>query len=119
MNNLKYIKRMNEDLIIEGSEIELGKEKENQNNINNDISLMRDNIAKIEKSNKNYLEKTTQKSKIMKDIANRTIDLGRSLQLEADLMIKVAKENPNPEKKMGASGEVPAAAPSAPTPPTV
>ena|SRR3989304_5711063 len=114
MTNLKYIRRINEDL-NEGTETDLGKEKENQRNINAEISNMQKEMGEVERDNKNYLDKTTQKTKIMKTIAARMIDLARSMEKEADLLLKSAKENPNPEKgtKLETPGEAPAENPAA------
>jgi len=91
---LKFIRRLNE-----GTESDLGAAKENQTTIRTEIANMQTEMAEVEKSNKSYLDKTTQKTKLMKDIATRMIDLARSIELEADLMLKAAKENPNPEQE--------------------
>jgi ATP/maltotriose-dependent transcriptional regulator MalT len=114
MTNLKYIRRINEDL-NEGTESDLGKEKENQKNINAEIATLQGKISEVDRSKKSYLDKTTEKTKMMKTIADRTIDLARSIQMEADLMLKNAKENPNPEKEVpGATAAPTAPAPGAP-----
>ena len=45
----------------------------------------------IDRGDDDPVKKATEKSKIMRDVASRMIDLARSMELEATFMVKAAK----------------------------
>ena len=56
------------------------------------MAAMKAEMEEIDMSDLPELEKEERKARIMMDIASRMIDQARSIEMEADLMVKRAKE---------------------------
>lgn len=89
--------QMIESRLLEGVELDLANQKELQIRLNNEISELKSEITEIDRSDDSKEEKASKKRNIKNDIASKMIDLARSIELEADLALKAAKQEADAE----------------------
>lgn len=70
--------------------LQLADERDNQAKLNDQITDLKSQMAKVDASNKKQSDKDKQKSGMQANIGKLTVQVGQSMQKEAQLMNTVA-----------------------------
>jgi len=85
-------KPLEESEVNEASKtVDLQNEREVQAKLNDQITKLKKEMAKLDVTNKKPAEKDKGKSKIVQQIGNLTVAIGQSMAKEAQLMATIAK----------------------------